>query len=355
MRTLVYVQAYNAEKTLAGAVESLLRQTDGDFECHLLDNGSTDTTGSIIAAYARRDSRIVPHRVETNDLSVYLPFWKEMLQTCPEAAYFVTLDADDAYAPSFLETMIAFLLANRLDCAACGTRLTDSVSGKLIDERVLEKDLIIEGEGFTAQFLAYRRYYMEFWGKVYKTDLLKEYYAKVESGVLRAPSIIDFEATLGILANARRAGILAQPLHIYNQYLDSLVKTRFESIDEQLTDWIGIIRNYLLSFGPISKINQDYLRAIYLRQLKDALGVIFRLERPFPEKLQYIADAFKRPDTQDMLHCAADPRFRNLAARGEFLQEVKTWIAAQSDFEQHKELAQEVLALLTRSIPDDNI
>ncbi|MCX4304592.1 MAG: glycosyltransferase family A protein [Acetatifactor sp.] len=60
---MIYVRtcAYNSEKTLKRAIESILNQTYEDFEYHILDNGSTDCTGEIIREYASRDKRIVPY------------------------------------------------------------------------------------------------------------------------------------------------------------------------------------------------------------------------------------------------------------------------------------------------------
>lgn len=48
--------AYNAEKYVAEAIESVLKQSFGDFEFIIVDDGSTDETLSIIRSY--QDARI---------------------------------------------------------------------------------------------------------------------------------------------------------------------------------------------------------------------------------------------------------------------------------------------------------
>ena len=47
---MIYIRtcAYNAEKTLQRAVDSVLNQTYQDFEYHILDNGSQDSTGELL-------------------------------------------------------------------------------------------------------------------------------------------------------------------------------------------------------------------------------------------------------------------------------------------------------------------
>lgn len=52
----VIMSAFNEEKTIARAVESILNQTFGDFEFIIVNDGSTDNTMKIIKGY--QDSRI---------------------------------------------------------------------------------------------------------------------------------------------------------------------------------------------------------------------------------------------------------------------------------------------------------
>jgi len=54
----VILPIYNVEKYLAECVESVLKQTFGDYELILVDDGSKDSSGKICDEYAQRDSRI---------------------------------------------------------------------------------------------------------------------------------------------------------------------------------------------------------------------------------------------------------------------------------------------------------
>ncbi|MGI9433168.1 MAG: glycosyltransferase family 2 protein [Myxococcota bacterium] len=53
----------DAASTLGAALRSVLRQTDPDFECLVLDDGSGDASAAIADAFARSDSRIRVHRL----------------------------------------------------------------------------------------------------------------------------------------------------------------------------------------------------------------------------------------------------------------------------------------------------
>src|SRR3990167_5479464 len=48
--------AYNAEKYIAQSVRSILRQSDADLECIVVDDGSTDCTHEIASGF--KDKRV---------------------------------------------------------------------------------------------------------------------------------------------------------------------------------------------------------------------------------------------------------------------------------------------------------
>lgn len=54
----IILPVHNGERFVAQALDSLRAQTMGDFEILCIDDGSTDSTASILASYAERDVRI---------------------------------------------------------------------------------------------------------------------------------------------------------------------------------------------------------------------------------------------------------------------------------------------------------
>ena len=54
----VVMSVYNGEMYVAEAIESILAQTLSDFEFLIVDDGSDDSSGEIIRAYAKADDRI---------------------------------------------------------------------------------------------------------------------------------------------------------------------------------------------------------------------------------------------------------------------------------------------------------
>ncbi len=98
------VGAFNAEATLARALDSILAQTFRDFEVLVLDDGSTDGTFAVLERFATRDDRIVPMRfAENRGLTAAL------IQTHDRARgrFVARLDADDEASPDRLAVQLA--------------------------------------------------------------------------------------------------------------------------------------------------------------------------------------------------------------------------------------------------------
>ena len=54
----VIVPVYKAEDTLRNCVDSILKQTNRDFELLLIDDGSPDSCREICDTYAAKDARV---------------------------------------------------------------------------------------------------------------------------------------------------------------------------------------------------------------------------------------------------------------------------------------------------------
>jgi glycosyltransferase involved in cell wall biosynthesis len=100
----VLLPVYNGEAYLKPAIESVLKQTFGDWELFVGDNASTDGTRAIIESF--RDPRIRIHRHATN--IGLAPNWDFLLQNA-RGDYACILGADDIFAPEHLERKVELL------------------------------------------------------------------------------------------------------------------------------------------------------------------------------------------------------------------------------------------------------
>jgi len=98
----VVMSVYNNEQTLALAMDSVLNQEGIDLEFIVVDDGSTDRSGSIIDDYARRNPRVKPLHQENQGLTAALRAGCA-LATAP---WIARQDADDVSLPGRLRMQL---------------------------------------------------------------------------------------------------------------------------------------------------------------------------------------------------------------------------------------------------------
>ena len=99
----VIIPVYNVEKYLAECVDSVLGQSDTDYEIILVDDGSTDSSGVICDAYAQKDARIRVIHQSNGGLSAA----RNTGLKAARGEYVYFLDSDDYIEPHALARLVA--------------------------------------------------------------------------------------------------------------------------------------------------------------------------------------------------------------------------------------------------------
>lgn len=97
----IIVPVYNVEKWLEQCVNSVLSQTYKKFELILVDDGSTDNSGSICDSLARSDNRIKVFHKQNGGLSSARNYGLSHA-----GGYVVFVDSDDMISPTLLESCL---------------------------------------------------------------------------------------------------------------------------------------------------------------------------------------------------------------------------------------------------------
>ena len=128
----VVMGAYNADSYIKAAVDSILGQSFTDFEFIIINDGSTDKTGKILANY--KDKRIRVISQDNQGLVASLNTGIKMAS----GKYIARQDADDISEPTRLEKQIDLLQSsNKLVVAGSSIKVMD-MGGKIMHEhRVL--------------------------------------------------------------------------------------------------------------------------------------------------------------------------------------------------------------------------
>lgn len=99
----VVIPLYNKAPWVMRALHSVAGQTHPDFECLVVNDGSTDDGGALVAEFARKDSRFrLINQANAGVSAARNTGWR-----AAQNDWIAFLDADDEWHPHFLRTVLA--------------------------------------------------------------------------------------------------------------------------------------------------------------------------------------------------------------------------------------------------------
>ena len=127
----IIIPVYNCARFLDQCILSVVEQSYKDWECLLVDDGSTDDSGAICEKWSGLDNRILVCHQKNQGVSAARNFGIDN----SGGEYLCFLDADDCLEPSFLETMISradnadLVVSGQLRVATNGTVTANEPQG----------------------------------------------------------------------------------------------------------------------------------------------------------------------------------------------------------------------------------
>ncbi|MGY0392955.1 glycosyltransferase family 2 protein [Bizionia sp. KMM 8389] len=114
----IIIPTYNRAHLIGETLDSVLSQTYTNWECIVVDDGSTDATKEIVTAYTEQDGRFQYHKRPENHLSGGNGARNYGL-TLAKGTYINWLDSDDLFAPEKLAKQIEVLLSSNANVNVC--------------------------------------------------------------------------------------------------------------------------------------------------------------------------------------------------------------------------------------------
>lgn len=188
----IIVPVFNAEKYLDECVQSVLNQSFKDFELILVDDGSTDTSGTICDGYAVADVRVrALHKRNEGANSARI-----MGLDHAYGEFVVFVDSDDFIHNDALE-----ILMNNMD--------------EGVDAVIANSDENITMLGIDwAKMLLERRIRCEIWGGIYKLQIIKEALKFIPSSIVIGEDLLT---NLYYAINAKTVKFIDKELYSYNR------------------------------------------------------------------------------------------------------------------------------------------
>ena len=211
----VIVPVYNAQKYLRRCVDSILRQEYTDLELLLVDDGSTDGSGTICDGYAAQDSRVRVIHKENSGVSATRNLGMEEAR----GEYLQFVDSDDWITPDCTR-----LLVRTAQQSGCDMVVADFY--RVVGERLSHKGGIgdrgvLSREEYVAHMMESPAnfYYGVLWNKLYRRDVVMDNELRMNPDIRLCE---DFMFNLEYIRVARTFCALQVPVYYYVKTRNSL-------------------------------------------------------------------------------------------------------------------------------------
>lgn len=222
----IITPVYNVSAYLPQCIESVLNQTYRDIEFILVDDGSTDQSGTICDTYAQKDLRIkVIHQSNKGAACA-----KNTGLDNASGNYITFIDSDDYAEMNWIETMVNALETNNADAVECTfvKEYTDRSESGNTNEF---KAAAFNAEEYMDQYLDYWTNSL-FWNKLFKKELTDNIRFRYERRC-----IDDEFYTYKVISKADRIIRIEDSLIHYRQRRSSAVaneKNRLQITDDAI-------------------------------------------------------------------------------------------------------------------------
>lgn len=272
----IIVPVYNVEKYLKECLDSIEAQTFSDWECILVDDGSTDRSGEICDEFARRDVRFrVVHQANKG-----LSGARNTAIRIAQGDYIAFVDSDDWIAPEMMAHLHKLITENNADVAQVGfSREYDGFSRV---KGLVETTVVFDGVTALRELVKDKRLPSYVWNKMFRREIALPDF----------PEGKNFEDLYTMTRWFRRVGTMVcdpTPLYHYRMRRGSIIYSNFA---ENRRDYIDVCRyraDMMAEIDP-DTFTADLHDAFVTKASVNAAKTIARLEPDKAKRREIIAE-----------------------------------------------------------------
>ena len=253
----VVIPVYNVEKYLSQCLESVINQNYRKLEILVVDDGSTDKSGSICDEYAEKDNRITVFHTTNHGLSAA----RNYALNRATGEYIAFLDSDDwleADAYQFLCTE-----AQSTGADIVHFRFYQEYVNRTMESTGSKNRFVVEGDEVLRSLVLKKKISDDVWDKFYKANLFH---------TIRYPKGKIFEdkaVTYQLIRKSKKLVYLPDCLIHYRNRNNSL--SNIHSMKSLVDYWLA----YRERFEVLSVLSQEY----YQISLAECIAAISRMWR----------------------------------------------------------------------------
>lgn len=145
----IVVPVYNTEQFLDACIQSIKNQTYKNWECFLVDDGSTDGSAQLISNYEKDDPRFHALHKENGGVSSARNLALKFIYKKKNHFGFVSfLDSDDLIDSTMYEKLVHAIKQDKTDLAVCGYykfyKNNRKIRGKITKHQIIDKNEFVD-------------------------------------------------------------------------------------------------------------------------------------------------------------------------------------------------------------------
>lgn len=243
----VVVAIYNVEKYVSKCIESILKQTFTDFELLLVNDGSKDSSLSILKEYASKDNRIQIIDKENGGLSDARNVGMQKAQ----GKYIYFVDGDDFIEDTLLEKCVKKLEETDSDMVMFDIYQYYLETGKKeVIRNPFDESKIYSIEDTPTLITKIKNCA---WNKMYKLSLFKDNDIEYPWGYYYE----DLGTTYRLLARCKKIAFISEPLYDYLQDRPGNITHQFSFSVYHVLDMVKITLDDYKKLGIYEKYYEE--------------------------------------------------------------------------------------------------
>ena len=239
----VIIPVYNSEKYLERTLDSVLSQTYKDIEIIVVDDGSTDNSGKIIAKYQKKDPRIISVRQKNGGQASA----RNAGIRLAKGRFLTFLDGDDAYDKDFILKLLNGFDDGDIDLTVSGMlycRVKEKTKKPVYVKKIRNQ---LPGENiktYLVYLLSVDGAMYAVINKMFRTELIKKSKLQFSEGLYFGEDTRFVMDYLEVMTG--KIHLVREPLYIYYSGNDSstmkkagIEKKNWDDLYHDVKVWLG--------------------------------------------------------------------------------------------------------------------
>jgi len=246
----VIIPVYNVESYLTRCVDSILRQTYGNLEVILVNDGSRDGSGAICDEFAARDHRVRVIHKENGGLSSARNAGLE----AAHGEYITFVDSDDWIVEDAYEHLLSLLEEYDVKLVCGGNVDVFSKTGTQKLGVCPKKKEIISAEEMVGRMFMIDGCDSSVCDKVFHRSLLEDFHFPL--GKISEDTAVTYK----IVLKAGQVAMTDKPFYFYYHRPDSITTTAVSGKNFDFSEHTAVIYPYIRDNHPAIQNQARYLR-----------------------------------------------------------------------------------------------